>query len=304
MTEASVHQIYYSAETRAELDPGFLPLDNGTNERPDWREYWPMRRFLLSQTLEPHRYYGFFSPKFARKTTLNADIVHRFIQQQDGTADVISFSPFFDQMALPLNVLELASLAHDSQEIFAQCAAMIVPEFRMDRAVMSSLNTVYCNYFVAKPAFWMEWLSKCEQIFDLAEQGLTPLGRSLSQLVPYDAGSAPAKVFVIERVASLLLWAQSRWRVTAFNPILLPRYGSARTTGASDADLMVLDALKIAYTRSGAEQYMAVYQQLRERLVQRRGALAQGAGATQPLAPHPADTAMPARPAVQRSADA
>ena len=49
VTDARIHQIYYSEQTRAELDPGFLPLDNSANERPDWREYWPIRRFLLGR---------------------------------------------------------------------------------------------------------------------------------------------------------------------------------------------------------------------------------------------------------------
>ena len=37
------YQIYYSEQTRDALDPGFLPLDNLANPRPDWREYWPIR---------------------------------------------------------------------------------------------------------------------------------------------------------------------------------------------------------------------------------------------------------------------
>ena len=108
MTEARIHQIYYSEQTHAELDPGFLPLDNSANERPDWREYWPMRRFLLGRELEPEAYYGFFSPKFKQKTTLTAAAVNDFVRQRGGAADVISFSPFFDQMAFPLNIMELA----------------------------------------------------------------------------------------------------------------------------------------------------------------------------------------------------
>ena len=41
-------------------------LDNLRNERPDWREYWPIRRFLLEGTPDPDAFYGFFSPRFSR----------------------------------------------------------------------------------------------------------------------------------------------------------------------------------------------------------------------------------------------
>jgi hypothetical protein len=268
--EASIHQIYYSEQTRAELDPGFQPLDNSANERPDWREYWPMRRFLLHSHLEPERYYGFFSPKFKQKTTLTATAVHDFIRRRDGAADVISFSPFFDQMAFPLNIMELAIVEHDCRETLAQCAALIAPQFRIHSSVMSSLDTVYCNFFVAKPRFWAQWLRKCELVFAIAEEGLTPLGQALNRVVNYGAVTAPAKVFVIERVASLLLWSEKQWVTQSYDAVLLPPASARLLEIASAPDLLVLDALKIAYAKSGSERYLTLYSHFREKLIQRR----------------------------------
>src|SRR5450631_3293085 len=40
-------QILNHYTPRGDLDPGFEVLDNSSNERPDWYEYWPIRRFLL-----------------------------------------------------------------------------------------------------------------------------------------------------------------------------------------------------------------------------------------------------------------
>jgi 2-polyprenyl-3-methyl-5-hydroxy-6-metoxy-1,4-benzoquinol methylase len=274
-----IHQIYYSQQTRAELDPGFLPLDNGANERPDWREYWPMRRFLLGEELQPECHYGFFSPKFKQKTTLTAAAVEDFVRQRGGAADVVGFSPFFDQMAFPVNIMELAAGNHECRETFSQCAALIAPGFDIERSVMSSLDTLYCNFFVAKPRFWREWLAKCELIFELAEQGVTPLGQALNRVVTYGTATAPAKVFVIERVASLLLWSQRQWAVERFNPILLPQASARLLQVASGPDLMLLDALKIAYARSGAEHYLGLYRNLRDQLVKRANAAPGPAGA-------------------------
>jgi hypothetical protein len=272
VTEASIHQIYYSEQTRAELDPGFLPLDNSANERPDWREYWPMRRFLRDIQLDPERYYGFFSPRFGRKTHLTAAAVHEFLRQRDGSADVISFSPFFDQMAFALNIMELAIVDHDCRETFAQCAALVAPQFQINRSVMSSRDTVYCNFFVAKPRFWARWLGKCEVLFDIAEDGLTPLGQALNRVVNYGAVAAPAKVFVIERVASLLLWSEKEWVFDSYDTALLPNASTRLLEVVSVPDLLILDALKIAYAESSAERYLTLYSHFRDKLIQRRTA--------------------------------
>lgn len=270
MSESRIHQIYYSEQTRAQVDADFLPLDNQANERPDWREYWPMRRFLSSQQLDADRYYGFLSPRFRHKTGLTGAAVHEFVRLQGGAPDVISFSPFFDQMAYPLNIVELAAVRHGCADAFAECAALIAPAFRMDRSVMTSLDTVYCNYFVAKPRFWQEWLRACEQIFDIAEQALTPLGEALNRMVMYETASAPAKVFVIERIASLLLWSQPGWRVKSYNPLLLPPLSAKFAAMITVPTLLVLDSLKIAYARTGVEEYLGAFKQLRDATMTRQ----------------------------------
>lgn len=262
-----IYQIFYSDRTRAELDPGFLPLDNQDNDRPDWREYWPIRHFLLNNTLEPEAHYGFFSPKFRFKTNLDAAVVHDFVQRHGANYDFISFSPFFDQMALPLNIVEQTIAAHpQSLEAFQQCAALVAPGFRTEASAMTSLNTVFCNYFVAKPRFWAEWLRNCEMIFQIAEGDQTALAGELNRLASYGTQTAPTKVFVIERVASLLLWSQPQWKVVSYDPMLLP----LSTSQAAGPELAVLDALKIAYSVSSRAQYLAVFSHLRQTCLQRR----------------------------------
>ena len=60
----------YSQPVRDAIAPGWQVLDNLNNERPDWFEYWPIRRFLLGDELDEQAFYGFFSPKFSAKTGL------------------------------------------------------------------------------------------------------------------------------------------------------------------------------------------------------------------------------------------
>jgi hypothetical protein len=87
-----IYQIFYSDESRRALDPGFIPLDN-TGQRPDWREYWPMRRYLLGRQLEEDAWYGFLSPKFRDKTKLTSEDVCAYIARQQDDIEVVTFSP-------------------------------------------------------------------------------------------------------------------------------------------------------------------------------------------------------------------
>ena len=86
MTQSKIYQIYYSKETQASNDQGFLQLDNLSNERADWSEYWPIRNFLLSNELDESSFYGFFSPKFKQKTFLSSTEAYHFIDQNDAFA--------------------------------------------------------------------------------------------------------------------------------------------------------------------------------------------------------------------------
>ncbi|MHB8813005.1 MAG: hypothetical protein ACYDAE_07025 [Steroidobacteraceae bacterium] len=270
MSEPTLYQICHRAQTHPEADAGFTLLDAATGERPDWGSYWPIRRFLLGTELDQEGYYGFFPANFGRITGLDATAVRGFIEQQGGAADVISFSPFFDQMALYLNILEQAIGNHPGgRDAIRECAALVAPEFRPDQDVTTSLDTIFRNCFVARPAFWAEWLQHCDRIFGHAEDSSTSFARTLTR-----AGGADAalKALAIEQVASLLLWSQPQWVVSACNAIGLPLSRAPIAALVSVPDFIVLDSLKIAYVRSGAEQYLGIFQQLRKKIVERHAA--------------------------------
>lgn len=257
-----IFQIYYSDATLDQLDPGFIPLDN-TGQRPDWREYWPMRRFLLENTLDPDTRYGFLSPKFGDKTGLMAAEAKAFVNSVADDVDVVTFSPFFDQAAFFVNVFEHASLVHPGiGPVMEDAIKLVAPELKLGEILMSSVQTIFCNYLIAKPAFWQQWLENCERIFEVAETDGNTLGQQLNADVVYADQRAPAKVFIIERMASLILSTQSKWKIQSFNSITLPTASQPLSQFADD--LLVLDALKYMARETGFEQYVAVY--LRKRL--------------------------------------
>ncbi len=47
-----IHQIFYDAATRAELDRGFIPYDNSKPEHPEWFEFWPIYKYFKHQPLD------------------------------------------------------------------------------------------------------------------------------------------------------------------------------------------------------------------------------------------------------------
>jgi hypothetical protein len=253
------YQIVWSAHTLAGRDPGFLELDNLDNQRPDWREYWPIRRFLLyGPGLDERARYGFLSPRFGQKTGLSAADVRRFVDGSD--ANVIGFSPYFDQMAFYRNIFEQAAHQHPGLgPLLKHWLARLAPGLDIDHLVMDSSDTLFCNYFVARPAFWRAWLELGERLFAAAEHPGDAAQAALNASVAYGDRQAPAKVFIIERLASLLLVREpGRFSVETFNPTSLPF--SAPDTHAHAQRLYAMDALKRAWRITGHPAYVQTWQ--------------------------------------------
>jgi hypothetical protein len=106
MHQLHIFQILNHYTRPQDLDPGFAVLDNSANERADWYEYWPMRRFLLNEKLDEDAFYGFLSPRFKHKTNLSAGAVRDFLLAAEPNTDVVLFSPSIHNSAYYLSVFE------------------------------------------------------------------------------------------------------------------------------------------------------------------------------------------------------
>jgi hypothetical protein len=259
---SALHQIYYSEDTRATLDPGFIPLDNLANERPDWREYWPIRRELLAGGLDDNTLYGFFSPKFREKTGMSAADCLAFLDTVPSDTDVVLFPPFFDQGACYWNVFEQAISHHRGfYPTFKAATALVAPGVAIETLVTDSRNTVFSNFFAARPRFWRIWLGMNEILFAAAESGADELGTGLNAEARYGPGPVAAKVFMMERVATLILATQPHWHVALRDPLAAPEeplFAPFRT------QLIAMDALKIAASIRGATGYLPAFRQLQQ----------------------------------------
>ena len=276
-TEPHIHlfQIAFSRETLCAVEHGFEILDNLDNPRPDWFEYWPIRHFLLSQSLDDDAFYGFFSTKFRSKTGLSAQQVANFVKQYAESADVVQFSPQPDMGAFFLNVFEQAE-AFDVGMISTYEAVLAEAGLTMPlrHLVMDSRQTVFSNYFVARPSFWRAWLSLNELIFRLAEDADHPLGVALRAPTNY-SGDAQRKVFLQERTASFLLATDKNWKSVRYNPFKLAWSASALQQFPEEA--VMSDALKIAFRETNDHEYIEAFNSIRQKIIgartEARGAL-------------------------------
>lgn len=271
MAGTQVFQIYYNEATRRALDPGFLPLDNSGNERPDWREYWPIRRFLLSTALVDGDYYGFLSPRFAEKTQIGSTEMLAFAHDIQARYDVVSFSPHPDQHGLFWNVFEHGDWWHPgmmaaAQTIFDHLGLGV----RLDGLVMDARTSIFSNYFVAKPVFWRHWLALNERLFALAESREGPLAAQLNAPMTHrvQLGAVDLKVFIMERVASLVLAMHPELTATAYKPFARPL---SVAFGRFGREAVLSDALKRAFLITGDPIYQGAFGHIRAQVKQHLG---------------------------------
>jgi hypothetical protein len=265
---APIHlfHIGYSEATARSCPLGMQLLDNLRNPRPDWWEFWPIRQFLLGETLDDAAYYGFFSPKFQTKTGLSPEAVRAFIAtdpRTDTDAYLFSTQPdvgmFFDNVFTGGEKFDPGFLA-TAQDVLSTAGW----KGQLTDIVMDSRCTVFSNYLVARPSFWRQWLQICECVFMLAEQpALRPdLHARLNHLTSYGV-SAQRKIFVIEGIASLLT-AVGGVRCQAISPFAVPWFS---VFSSKRAEAVAADALKIAYRDTGQVQYLDEFRALQARVL-------------------------------------
>ncbi|MEO0318203.1 MAG: hypothetical protein RL404_1880 [Pseudomonadota bacterium] len=261
MAMPELYQIAYSKETLAAVRAPFRPLDNLANPRADWQEYWPIRNFLLSTTLDDERMYGFFSPRFQEKTGLDAIQLQQFVLAHGPQADVITFSPQADMGAFFLNVFEQNELFDPGFMSLAEAFVKHIGlKVDLKTLIMDSRTTVFSNYIVAKPRFWRAWLDLNEKLFALCEHGEDGELRR-SALAPTNYRSVQRKVFLMERIASLVLALDSSYRIVPYNTFLCA--WSATNLGQMKAEAIVSDALKTAKLVTGHDSYLTEFARIR-----------------------------------------
>lgn len=254
-----IFQIFYNEATRLELDPAFIPLDNCNSERPDWYEYWPIRQFLRTCQLEDNEYIGFFSPRFKEKTSLTGQEV--FARMEFPTHDVVNFSPLLDQSSMFTNSFLQANVGHPGCLKMTQSYLDTVGiDIQLSRLIQDQTRIVFSNYFVAKYSFWKKWDALTTQFFEFCEQEDNALADALNaNTVHRGQFSYPMKIFVMERMISLLLEIEDTNTQIAIDHAKVARYG----VGPIFNSFLLLDALKGQYVKTKSQYYLGLYMGIR-----------------------------------------
>jgi hypothetical protein len=264
------YQIYYDDQTKSLVDSEFIPLDNSRNDRSDWREYWPIRSVLKNVEFDDNDYVGFFSPKFTQKTGLTSAHVREFFETvtastQIDIPDIISFSPYPDLCAIFVNIFEQGETNHSGiTKLAIEVFEVLNIEINIQSMVNDSTTNIFSNFFIATPRFWNKWLDICEKIFDICEDKNSNLGQRLNQVVDHGMTiDAQAKVFIIERIATILLENRELYCVP-YNPRKMP-FELPKLIPYRD-ELFICDALKTSYRSTGDREYLNIYSKQRQKI--------------------------------------
>ena len=261
-----IYQICYSPETLENIPEGFKVLDNLKNERPDWREFWAIRQFLKSNYLADDALYGFMSPKFPEKTGLNYGNIEKFIHDRYEGEDIVSFSPFWDLIGIFKNIFEQGDFFHaglaDACQAFSN---KHLAGIDLIDSITHSQNSIFCNYFLAKKSFWNQWLEVGELLFSECENNSSYLANILNDPTTYGEQHLPMKIFVQERLATMLLLANSDIKCLSYSPFNI---GASRTFFNKFLKQALLgDALKIAYSKTKNHGYLNEFSEIRNDLI-------------------------------------
>jgi len=264
--QIKLYQICHSQDTMNNIPNGFLALDNLKNERDDWREYWPIRNFLKSNYMPEETLIGFMSPRFFYKTNLTCGDIQKFISNKYNRQDVVSFSPFWDLSSIFKNVFEQGDFFHPGlSETCQEFSNIHLTNLDLKNSITHSQNSIFCNYFLATKSFWLEWLKLGELLYSEAESGITLLSKKLNNITTYGSQSLQMKVFVQERLATMVLLANSNIKVLAYDIFNLKASNTPFNIFLNES--IQSDALKITYSMTQNESYLRQFSDIRNQII-------------------------------------
>lgn len=260
----NIFQIFYDEQSKKNLSPNFIGLDNTMNSRPDWYEFWPMMNYLNSNNLDENTWYGFLSPKFEMKSGFSSSFVISVLEQYNDNFDVALFSGGWDQLSYFINPFEQGETWHPGLIDLAQNffnSTNINIDLRS--LVTYSSTSVFSNYIIAKKSYWVKWINLANLFFDAVENNkiagianTTSYGSNLNQ--------TPMKTFIQERFPSIIL-SQGGFNVLSFdrsqNLSIFERMFN--TDISTRRHLQTCDLLKEKYCLTGDTDYLKMFFKLR-----------------------------------------
>lgn len=259
MANALIFQIFYDDKSKRLLDDGFCGLDNTSQEFDGWYEFSPIFEYLSSNRLDDDVWYGFLSPKFRSKTGCDAAYVHDFLDRVPQKAEVVIFSPGWEQLSYFLNPWEQGEVWHPTIAKVTQEFLSVTGRPADLRSLVTDLTTsVFSNYFVAKKRFWMAWLAVAKDL----KQFVSSRADVNDLLISYGSlnHKAPMKAFMQERLASYVLAAGDFVSVASRRVHAQPVMRRLFPDGEADRKLFFLcDRFKHLYRTTQNKAYLDAF---------------------------------------------
>jgi len=203
MKDVKIYQIFYNEETENKIDPGFIPFNNKNNARPDWYEYYSIKQILENEENLNCDWLGVFSPKFFEKTGMKSEEVFSIIKNSN--ADIISFSPWYAAIALHWNIFDqIASRHNGTIDMFKKIFPLLKCSDDILLMPMGRNNTIYCNYFVAKPKVWRIWKEAFDIIYNLLEVGTSGFKEFTYYSSDEYYNKTENKIFILESLITII----------------------------------------------------------------------------------------------------
>jgi hypothetical protein len=200
-----IHQIFYADEQRAALDPAFIPYDNRTNPRPEWREYHVFRTEWLAGRCAADDVTGFVSWKFGAKTGVAGRAFVELIERHPGH-DVYFVNPSRVEPRPFTGIWQQAEVHHPgiiglAQRIFDAVGVAV------DLATLEQPREqiLFCNYWAGTRRFWDDYMAFCEPVHRQILSGLDAADRALIWSRADREIDAPYVPFIMERLVSTFL---------------------------------------------------------------------------------------------------
>lgn len=156
--DVHIHQIYFSEEQKAGLDPAFIPYDNRGGKHPELREFYILYENYKKGLHKQAKLTGMVSWKFQDKTAMTGQKFIDFIVGNPGY-DVYFVNPF-PQALVFKNVWLQGEFCHKGMlELSHQILKASGVTEDLKALEMDLENTLYCNYWVGTEAFWDKYMA-------------------------------------------------------------------------------------------------------------------------------------------------
>lgn len=275
MAQVQVYQIFYNEQTRNQIDPFFIPLNNSieADAQPEWYEFGAIRNFLNTHELDDDTFYGFVSPKFTVKTGLYGEQLIELIKGLRGNPDV--FMPIYGyaQICYFLNPFEQGEVFHRGiTEITQRVIHHLNWNIDLSQLVSTTSTFNFSNFIFAKKEYWQIWLRYTNQFYDLVEHDNSSLGQSLRQHTSYDGSrrsvknTTPMRTFIQERLPALIFhhhdFSVLRYEIEDF-PLLTSLFKPIQTM-YDYSKFRLCNLLKQEYLDTGNPKHLEAYWQIRK----------------------------------------